>query len=297
MNERTRIIADGLTIRGARVGIQSDGPIDFIGQNVSMENVDRPYDLAAGSHVDLKNSRVRYSDALSSKDQARGGSYRAASSERRPHMPLPLYCQSCKSVSASQKHTFEKCYFNSFGVMETCPRCGADAELAEGVFDLTGDALQIISAPDFTHVMHAALQAIIADVERGAIKPEEAIAKAGLISPALAATLKKGAVMGAAVLTLLIAAMSCHYTRVQAINSTAQTEIDRQGLELQQQEARTKYEEDVRRNKALALTLQDFEKLEAKVAEIEARRDGAPEGDGGAPSQHETPDASATPKL
>lgn len=203
-------------------------------------------------------------------------------------MPLPIFCPSCKEVSFSRKYNFEGCYFYSFGNTETCPSCGQQAELSEGVFNLTGDVLEIVSAPNVTHAMHAALRSILEAIDDGALTPEAAIDEVAKVSPPLAASLKAALAVGATVLGLMFAGLTCYYTRVQAKNADAQTHIAQQSLDLEKAAARSDQVDGVRRARALEAVLSDNAALREKLARRNAHDDHSPVGDGGAPTDQKT---------
>lgn len=281
--------------------------------------------MGAGSSVEVRDTSVE--DHQPEPSRSWGGTYRKASSIRKPRMPLPIFCPSCKAVSFSRKYNFEGCYFYSFGNTETCPSCGQQALLSEGVFDLTGEVLEIVSGPDFTYAMHTALRGILDAVERGDVPQDTAIYQIGRIAPALGASLIKAAKFGGGVVTLLIGVISLHllfkqdayqkqqtlnsdkqtvyqqqqtlnsdkqtyYSKIQTEQIIAQTKIQQQALDLQEAAARAQMA-GVRRARALESVLSAPVALGQKMAQLDARHQ-PPVSDGGAPPQQEA-DRPATP--
>lgn len=286
MTNADRNIIRGAKIENSPVGIRSDGPVEALIENVQMKNVDRPFVMGAGSSVEVRDTSVE--DHQPEPSRSWGGTYRKASSIRKPRMPLPIFCPSCKTVSFSRKYNFEGCYFYSFGNTETCPSCGQQAELSEGVFNLTGDVLEIVSAPNVTHAMHAALRSILEAIDDGALTPEAAIDEVAKVSPPLAASLKAALAVGATVLGLMFAGLSCYYAGVQARNAQAQTEIQQQTLDLAKATAKADPMDGVRRARALEALLSENAALREKLTRQNARDDQSPVGDGGAPTDQKT---------
>lgn len=91
---------------------------------------------------------------------------------------IPALCSSCGALFASRTISIGGNVENLTlsGNKETCPYCGGSANLADGVFDVAGNILSVVSAPNVTKQMLAAFATAVkkAYEER---KPLEELAK------------------------------------------------------------------------------------------------------------------------
>jgi len=73
---------------------------------------------------------------------------------------IPVSCPSCGAVFPSRAFSFAGTVKNLHmsGNKETCPFCGAWADVAEGLFDITDNVISIISSPKITKEMLLALE-------------------------------------------------------------------------------------------------------------------------------------------
>jgi hypothetical protein len=94
------------------------------------------------------------------------------------------------------------------GNRETCPRCGAWAELPDGTFDVLGDTIRVLSATELTQERLRRLQAVLDAATAGDVSDDEAteaiIAEAPELEPLLAKLRPK---MGRAIIFFLWAAI------------------------------------------------------------------------------------------
>ena len=117
---------------------------------------------------------------------------------------LPVFCPKCKSIFASRAFSISGRNMSFRNNTETCVVCGFNgARLSEGVFNLTHDTIEVISAPDITVAMLKAFAEIALRAAAGQITSTEAIAQASSISPKLAVLLSNGMTQGIAVAALL----------------------------------------------------------------------------------------------
>lgn len=119
---------------------------------------------------------------------------------------LPVYCPNCKSIFPSRffKLEGEIKHFAVQDVHENCPVCGfRHAKVSEGDFNITNDAIEVISGPDITVAMVKAFAEIARRTAAGEIKPEEAVAEANAISPKLGFLLGNGLANGLSTVALL----------------------------------------------------------------------------------------------
>jgi hypothetical protein len=77
------------------------------------------------------------------------------------------------------------------GNVETCPRCGGLANIADGVFDIAGDVVTAVTAPRMTTAMLAALSSALRKAYEEKKQPEEVAKDVEVIDPALAALIRK----------------------------------------------------------------------------------------------------------
>lgn len=100
--------------------------------------------------------------------------------------PLPVYCPNCKAIFPSKRYFFSGAFFNVWNNEEVCIECGFEhARLSEGIFDLAGEAVRILSAPDITHVMLRSVLSISNELLSGTIGPESAVQKYQKVLPRL----------------------------------------------------------------------------------------------------------------
>ncbi len=59
------------------------------------------------------------------------------------------------------------------GNKETCPNCGKLADIADGVFDITAQAIRIVSAPDLTREKYARFLALLRQSQKRGVPPDQ----------------------------------------------------------------------------------------------------------------------------
>lgn len=98
---------------------------------------------------------------------------------------IPAHCPSCGAVFQSRILSISGNVKNLTlsGNKETCPFCSSTANTAEGVFDLAGDVLSIISAPQITQQMLHKLNQLVAESYDEKADPEVLAQKAIQINP------------------------------------------------------------------------------------------------------------------
>ncbi len=72
------------------------------------------------------------------------------------------------------------------GNRETCPRCGEWAELPDGTFNIVGETIEVLSAPDLTRERLLRLAEILRTASEGGISEEDAAQAVAEEAPALA---------------------------------------------------------------------------------------------------------------
>ncbi len=91
---------------------------------------------------------------------------------------IPASCPSCGALFASRAFAISGSIKNLtlIGNKETCPFCGGWANIADGVFDVAGNVLSVVSAPNITKQMLAAFSAAVTKAYEEK-KPAEELAK------------------------------------------------------------------------------------------------------------------------
>jgi hypothetical protein len=97
------------------------------------------------------------------------------------------------------------------GNVENCPVCRYPyAAISEGIFRITNEAIQIVSAPDVTRAMLDALHQITKQAVDGLLPKEQAIERAAAVSPPYARLLEQMLGIGLPAAALLVAIVSVY---------------------------------------------------------------------------------------
>jgi hypothetical protein len=226
-----RVTLKNSTFKDVGTAIRADGPIDLSLENISLDNVRTPFDLRAGGSVTASGTRIMNDPKLLSIGKNATGWSRPSGP------PLPVFCPACKSIFPSRNYAFGGMYFNAWDNEETCPECGsAHAKLSEGIFDLAGETVRIISAPDITHAMLAAIKKTTDEFNSGKITPQAAVTQLNKISPKLARLFRKTFSTCNSLLTALsvLIGIACLVAALQQTElAKEQTGIAREQLALQ----------------------------------------------------------------
>ncbi len=104
---------------------------------------------------------------------------------------IPSHCPSCGAVFASRAYSFE----NVSGLTlsnntEPCPNCEGTAYLADGVFDIAGDVVTIISAPKLTKDLLQKLGVAVQNAYKDKSKVPELLELADSIDPSISKAVK-----------------------------------------------------------------------------------------------------------
>jgi ssDNA-binding Zn-finger/Zn-ribbon topoisomerase 1 len=103
-----------------------------------------------------------------------------------PSTALPAYCPNCGTIFPSHFRVRRSPFPNAFwGNKEQCPNCRSWAEVSERVFRFTNDAIEIISAPDFTREMLRFVEDIAKRAKSGDLSQTDAVEHVNTISPKL----------------------------------------------------------------------------------------------------------------
>jgi hypothetical protein len=191
------------------VGIRAKGPVDITAENNYFHNVGTPYDIAGARSADIRGTRITNDPKFTNRNT------RAFAGWTKPNgPPLPAFCPSCKSIFPSKNYNFGGRFFTVWGNEETCPECGFEhAKLSEGIFDLASEAVKVLSAPDITHAMLAALRKASDKVVAGKIEPENAAAELDIVSQKLGMVFRKAFMFGKPAITFLLAIVGAYYAK------------------------------------------------------------------------------------
>lgn len=101
-------------------------------------------------------------------------------------MPSPIaFCSSCGAIfkarligigSGSKNISFHN-------VGHSCPNCGANARIADGVFDVTAEAVTIVKAPPLTRAIYESFARLIEEARYKEMEPDDFAKRAGAIHP------------------------------------------------------------------------------------------------------------------
>jgi hypothetical protein len=119
---------------------------------------------------------------------------------------IPAFCLTCGRVFPSQMFGFApgaRVRIHAMGNIETCPYCGGMAQTADGVFEVTGDILRVVSAPQITRDMLAALSVVVRRAFQENNPPEEVAQEVEKIDPSFGSLIRRSA-MGGSFLVVLI---------------------------------------------------------------------------------------------
>jgi hypothetical protein len=108
------------------------------------------------------------------------------------------------------------------GNKTNCPVCGfREAQISDGIYQANSTAIQVLSAPESTYAIIQALRALAEQAAKGQISREEAIQKAGDISPEYAALMEAFAKLGLPGLALLVTIITV-YLQYEGNKSSAE---------------------------------------------------------------------------
>lgn len=181
----SKLTISNVQFYGGTVGISATDA-SLAASNVSFTNVEKPYDLKDMRDVTIKKTKIAQDHGK------RGGERTFTGWQRTRNGPaLPSYCPKCEHVFASQNYDMSGHFFSLWDNEEPCINCGyPSATLSEGHFKLVQQSVQILRAPDITKQMVKRLAELGDAVLSGKLKPDEAIAAAGKIHPALGSAAK-----------------------------------------------------------------------------------------------------------
>ncbi|MGO9133973.1 MAG: hypothetical protein ACLP8A_07995 [Methylovirgula sp.] len=195
------IVLKDIHISGAQTGIKIGGG-DIISENVTFDNVEQPWDVSGVRSTVVRGTRIK------NDPKARGGKSARMGWTKPNGPPLPAFCPECKVIFSSRNYNFGGAFFNAWDNEETCPKCGNEhAKLSEGTFNLSKEAVEILTAPDMTHAMLEAIANVANEVLRcDVVDAESTISLFELISPRVAAFLRSALKLGQTTFTYAVGA-------------------------------------------------------------------------------------------
>ena len=127
-----------------------------------------------------------------------------------PHPPA--YCPNCQSIFPARAIQISGgAELGISNVLTDCPVCGfGKAQISEGIFRATNDAIELVSGPEFSRVSLELLRGIAERVASHKISQEQALNEAKAISPNAASILEKFFKFGVPSLALLVSLISLY---------------------------------------------------------------------------------------
>ncbi|MHC1547791.1 RlpA-like double-psi beta-barrel domain-containing protein [Phyllobacterium sp. K27] len=125
--------------------------------------------------------------------------------------PLPAFCDKCGTVFPSRAYNLGGTIFNLSVNEEPCPECGNEhALLSEGIFNLTTDIAEIVSAPAFTYEMFVKIRDVTSAIIDDKIDHSDALREIESVSPDLTKVIERSSlsfkVVGYLIATVIAAA-------------------------------------------------------------------------------------------
>ncbi|WP_162596341.1 hypothetical protein [Methylobacterium sp. 17Sr1-1] len=148
-----------IVIRNSEVGVRAVGS-NISASGIEFDNVRTPWDITDAESTKIENTKIINDPVVRERRQSGAKKF----GWRRAGPALPSQCPHCKSIFPSRNYQFGTLRLNVRNNKETCRECGRDgAKLADGLFDLTSDAIKILRGPDITYAMLAALRTAASD--------------------------------------------------------------------------------------------------------------------------------------
>lgn len=272
------------------VAIQSNAGASVEADNLSFDNVRVPFDLAGNAESRVQGTRII--NDPKAKEQSRG---KAFSGWRRPHgPPLPAFCPNCKTVFPSRNYNFGSSRFYSRDNEETCSECRFEhAKLSDGLFDLAGNAVRALDAPDITHAMLAAINRIASAAVSEKLTPEQTIKDIEKVKPPIANYLRTALTLfgptGMAYVAAALSVAAIVYAHVQTGATLESLDLDREQTQIAR-EALTLQKEQSSPDKVLERIVDELADIKFILeAPRQAERQEAAQEPSNAPADSEPP--------
>lgn len=145
---------------------------------------------------------------------------------------IPAYCTHCGLVF--RRHNLVALGGGAVVTMSdnvtSCPRCGHDAKIVDGSFDILNGTLQLISGPDITRDILASFRDLADRAQKNEISPEQAVVAATELNPILGDIMAQFMKIGLPILGLLVSLISLYLT---VDGNTSSGEFQRELLQLE----------------------------------------------------------------
>ncbi len=200
-----------MRIQGFNTGISMKGG-DLDAENVTFDDVQTPYDLQNMNSVSIQDGHIQNDPKVQPRRAFRqSSSFSGWLPSDKP--AIPVYCDRCKSIFPSQNYKLEGLWFNLWNNREECIVCQhPNAKLAEGVFKLIGEAIEIIAASDFTVATLSKLREQSTQLVQQKISSQDYQINIGKILPKLGAALQRAEPLFSVVIGILILALTTYST-------------------------------------------------------------------------------------
>jgi len=154
---------------------------------------------------------------------------------------IPVYCEHCGAMFSSRMFNFgpnaRVASMHLEGNKETCPNCGEMASIVDGVFEVSGNILKLVSGPQFTKVLLSQFAHLLEQARRREIEPEELEKKATELNGELGQVVKQMRASGMRLmpvrLIMLAALHSCKF-EMKVDAKLDVNDLLRQGIEYSQ---------------------------------------------------------------
>lgn len=123
------------------------------------------------------------------------------------------------------------------GNKETCPNCGEMASIVDGVFEVSGNILKLVSGPQFTRELLSQFARSLEQARRREIEPEELERKAAELNGELGQVVKQMPASGVRLMPLLLIMLAALHSCKFEMKVDAKLDVNdllRQGIEYSQ---------------------------------------------------------------
>ena len=141
---------------------------------------------------------------------------------------LPAYCTSCGHVFLSDNFIKFEGHFTADlqNNYVSCQRCGKQAKIADGKFDILNDTVTLLTGPTITLAVMRQLESVAKQLAAKEISNEQAIQQTNKISPEFSPVFERAVDRGATALGLIIAILAMYI----AYNSSEQSSAENQQI-------------------------------------------------------------------
>jgi|RhiMethySRZTD1v2_1073278.scaffolds.fasta_scaffold761862_2 hypothetical protein len=154
---------------------------------------------------------------------------------------IPVYCEHCGAMFSSRMFNFgpnaRVASMHLEGNKETCPNCGEMASIVDGVFEVSGNILKLVSGPQFTKVLLSQFAHLLEQARRREIEPEELEKKATELNGELGQVVKQMRASGMRLMPVLLIMLAALHSCKFEMKVDAKLDVNdllRQGIEYSQ---------------------------------------------------------------